>query len=162
MDSFVVSCPYCNEPVISNDEKYGLCHNCLFTFEIEGMTPYQTRDLFKYKNGSLIQFFKCCKCGEIITGCLHHRMEKCCDNFIDQEQDYCRISGSFINVTNDISYEEKRRIFTKTVFNSNAHDEEWIINELNAPQFSNEIFSKQEYMRLYNLWKEDNNNEISP
>ncbi len=152
-----VTCPYCSEPVVITDGKYQECQKCGFTFELTpDNTPIKTTTLFRYKNGKPIQFFKCNTCGDIITGCIHHHMEycKCGESAIDQDDIIYRGTGLVTNVTEQLSYEEKRLIFTKTVFDSCSHDEEWIANELNRQHYINDIFSKQEFIRLYNLWKE--------
>jgi hypothetical protein len=110
--------------------------------------------LFSYKNGTPIQFYKCKKCGEIITGCLHHVMECCnCENFIDQEDYMMRGSGEFENITKELSEEEKCKVFTKTVFKSDENNESWIKSRIAFHGYADEIFDIKEYKRL---WEEGN------
>jgi hypothetical protein len=117
----------------------------------EGMI---TAPLFRYKNGNPIQFYKCKNCGDIVTGCLHHSMEYCsCHHFVDQEGEYCRLSGEWDNVTENLTDDEKRLIFTKTVFHNNEREEDWIKEQIKHQTFKDTIFDIKEYKRLYKEWK---------
>jgi hypothetical protein len=158
ISSFTVKCPHCSNEIEIDDleNQYVDCYDCNKTFEIYNKETIPTRSKFRYKNGRPIQFFECDVCHEIITGCMHHAVEQCkCGDFVDQEDAYCRMEGEFINVTNTLDNEEKRKIFTKTLFNYNKISEDYIVNELNSPRFIPEMFDVKYYVELYNEWKEN-------
>jgi hypothetical protein len=109
---------------------------------------------FNYTDGTPIQFFKCNNCGVIITGAVHHQLEYCkCGNYIDQEPEYTRVSGEFTNVTENLSNDQKRGIFTATVFNSDKLDESYIKSRLEHIYYSDELFDTKLYYKLYKNWK---------
>lgn len=152
------TCPYCGlvVTIYSNKDPYQSCEHCDKTFEIVDSKPIRTRSPFRYKNGIPINFFRCTECGEVITGCLHHSYEKCkCGRMIDQEDGYSRVDVGFINVTSKIDDSQKRFVFTKTVFNSNKRDEDWIKEQIKYPKFVDEIFDIVAYKKMYETWKEE-------
>jgi len=113
--------------------------------------------LFKYKSGEPIQFYKCKSCGEIITGALYHSLEYCkCEHWVDQEECLLRACGEFENVTETLSNEEKRKIFTKTIFNQNIVDSLFIKEEIKHPRFDSIRFDINYYKQLYKEWKKEN------
>ena len=104
---------------------------------------------FAYKNGSPIKFFECRVCHDVITGCIPHHMEYCsCGNFIDQEDEYSRASGAWNDVTNELTDEEKRKIFTKTVFNADKIDKDYIKYRLKHPYYLDTMFDINYYKEL--------------
>lgn len=113
---------------------------------------------FRYKSGENIQFYKCQHCGDIITGCFHHFQEycQCRKSSIDQEPEYCRIGGSVINVTLEISHDEMRRAFTKTTFNHDRILREWMKQSIKTPPFTEDYFDLNYYKQLYEEWCEIN------
>jgi hypothetical protein len=117
---------------------------------------------FKYEDGTSIQFFKCNNCNDIITGAIHHALEECtCGNYIDQEEGYTRGTGEFTNVTNDLTNMQKREVFTKTVFNCDCIDEDYIKTRLKNSWYNNEIFNLKTYKQLYKTWKQLNNSKLN-
>jgi len=109
---------------------------------------------FTYTNGIPIQFFKCNNCGVIITGAVHHQLEYCkCGNYIDQDPEYTRVAGEFTNVTENLTNEQKREIFTTTVFNSDKLDESYIKSRLGHYYYSDDLFNMRFYRKLYKNWK---------
>lgn len=117
---------------------------------------------FTYPDGTPIQFFKCNNCGDIITGAIHHCLEVCaCGEYVDQEPEYTRCTGNFAIVTNELTNEQKREVFTKTVFNFDCVDEKYIKTRIKNPYYNDEIFNLKIYNKLYKIWKHSHINLLT-